>query len=453
MDNSEFFVGLDIGTNSVKVVVAESSDDRLSVVGVGSERSQGVSRGVIVDIDKAAGAIKRAVKRAETQANITIRDVVVGISANMLQIEKCQGMIAVGSQSKEITENDVRQVMLAAMVQNLPSEREVVSLIPKQFSVDGFNNIRDPRGMIGVRLEMTGIIYTAPKTIVHNTKKAIQKAGLNIIHKVISPMALSQVVLNDGESDFGAVIIDMGAGQTTASVVHDHNLKLSTVDFEGGDYVTHDISVVLNTTVENANQLKLYYGNASSSQASTEENISVEVVGKNEPETISEEYLSEIIEARLEQIFTRLQAPLEDAGALSLPGGIVLTGGVAATPNVEELARKIFNVKVRSYVPTQMGMRYPSYSLGLGLVTYASRLNDIGVIADNVVNGATIGHNTSQQSQPQPQPQQPVQTPVNPTVREQPQTQEPKATDEETSKPDETKKTSKLKDFWSKFFD
>lgn len=248
----------------------------------------------------------------------------------------------------------------------------------------------------------------------------------------------------------------MGAGQTTASVVHDHNLKLSTVDFEGGDYVTHDISVVLNTTVENANQLKLYYGNASSTQASTEENISVEVVGKNEPETISEEYLSEIIEARLEQIFTRLQAPLEDAGALSLPGGIVLTGGVAATPNVEDLARKIFNVKVRSYVPTQMGMRYPSYSLGLGLVTYASRLNDIGVIADNVVNGATIDRNTPQQQPQQVQSQRPVQAPVNQTVQEQrpqPQTQEPKANDDETSKPDETKKTSKLKDFWSKFFD
>lgn len=450
MDNSEFFVGLDIGTNSIKVVVAESSDDRLSIVGVGSERSEGVSRGVIVDIDKAASAIKRAIKKAETQANISIRDVVVGISANMLQIEKCQGMIAVGSQSKEINENDVRQVMLAAMVQNLPSEREVVSLLPKQFSVDGFNNIRDPRGMIGVRLEMSGILYTAPKTIVHNTKKAIQKAGLNIIHKVISPMALSQVVLNDGESDFGAVIIDMGAGQTTASVVHDHNLKLSTVDFEGGDYVTHDISVVLNTTVENANQLKLYYGNASADKSATDENISVEVVGKNEPTMISEEYLAEIIEARLNQIFTRLQAPLEDAGALSLPGGIVLTGGVAATPNVEDLARKIFDVKVRSYVPTQMGMRYPSYSLGLGLVTYASRLNDIGVIADNVVNGATIDRGSRPQPQvaSEPQQQQQFEQP-EPTMD---QTQEDQPTEDET-KPEKGKKMSKFKDFWSKFFD
>ncbi|CAJ1186248.1 cell division protein FtsA [Companilactobacillus nantensis] len=450
MDNSEFFVGLDIGTNSIKVVVAESSDDRLSIVGVGSERSEGVSRGVIVDIDKAANAIKRAIKKAETQANISIRDVVVGISANMLQIEKCQGMIAVGSQSKEINENDVRQVMLAAMVQNLPSEREVVSLIPKQFSVDGFNNIRDPRGMIGVRLEMSGILYTAPKTIVHNTKKAIQKAGLNIIHKVISPMALSQVVLNDGESDFGAVIIDMGAGQTTASVVHDHNLKLSTVDFEGGDYVTHDISVVLNTTVENANQLKLYYGNASADKSATDENISVEVVGKSEPTMISEEYLAEIIEARLNQVFTRLQAPLEDAGALSLPGGIVLTGGVAATPNVEDLARKIFDVKVRSYVPTQMGMRYPSYSLGLGLVTYASRLNDIGVIADNVVNGATVDRGSRPQPQvatdPQPQPQREQPEPMNLNQEDQP-------TEEETAKPEKGKKMSKFKDFWSKFFD
>lgn len=446
MDNSEFFVGLDIGTNSIKVVVAESSGDKVSVVGVGSERSEGVNRGVIVDIDKAAGAIKKAVKKAETQANITIRDVVVAIFANMLQIEKCQGMIAVGTESKEINENDVRQVMAAAMVQNLPSEREVVSLIPKQFSVDGFNNIRDPRGMIGVRLEMKGLIYTAPKTIVHNTKKAIQQAGLNITHKVISPMALSQVVLDDGESDFGAVIIDMGAGQTTASVVHDHNLKLSTVDFEGGDYVTHDISVVLNTTIENASQLKLYYGNADANDASTDETISVDVVGKNEPEAISEEYLAEIIEARLEQIFTRLKDPLEDAGALSLPGGIVLTGGVAATPNVEKLARKIFDVKVKSYIPSQMGMRYPSYSLGLGLVTYASRLNDIGVIADNVVNGAAISlKNSNPQQAVQQQTKRPEPTPVQSDPEPKKKVQEPK--------PEKGKRMNKVKDFWSKFFD
>ncbi|WP_125712659.1 cell division protein FtsA [Companilactobacillus kedongensis] len=447
MDNSEFFVGLDIGTSSIKVVVAESSDDKLNVVGVGSERSEGVSRGVIVDIDKAAGAIKKAVKRAETQANITIHDVVVGISANMLQIEKCQGMIAVGSESKEITENDVRQVMAAAMVQNLPSEREVVSLIPRQFSVDGFNNIRDPRGMIGVRLEMKGIIYTAPKTIVHNTKKAIQLAGLNIIHKVITPMALSQVVLNDGESGFGSVIIDMGAGQTTASVVHDYNLKLSTVDFEGGHYVTHDISVVLNTTVENADQLKVYYGNADPDETSSDETISVEVVGKTDPEQISEQYISEIIEARLEQIFNRLKEPLENSGALSLPGGIVLTGGVAATPNIEELAKKVFGVKVRSYVPSQMGMRHPSYALGLGLVTYASRLNDIGIIADNVVNGATINQNNST---PQPVAQ------TKQVVEPEPKPENVPDEIEKTQKAPKAKKgkgLDKFRDFWSKFFD
>ncbi|AKP66413.1 cell division protein FtsA [Companilactobacillus ginsenosidimutans] len=449
MDNSEFFVGLDIGTNSIKVVVAEASDDKLSVVGVGSERSEGVSRGVIVDIDKAAGAIKRAVKKAETQANITIKEVIVGISANMLQIEKCQGMIAVGTQSKEITENDVRQVMAAAMIQNLPSEREVVSLIPKQFSVDGFNNIRDPRGMIGVRLEMKGIIYTAPKTIVHNTKKAIQKAGLHIVHKVIAPMALSQVALDDGESDFGAVIIDMGAGQTTASVVHDHNLKLSTVDFEGGDYVTHDISVVLNTTVENASQLKLYYGTANSANADTDDTISVDVVGQSEPETISEEYLSEIIEARLQQIFTRLKGPLEDASALSLPGGIVLTGGVAATSGIEELAKQIFGVKVRRYVPAQMGMRYPSYALGLGLVSYTSNLNEIGIIADNVVNGAAINQNDSS-ARPNVQPQTyPDESKAG--AKEKPAAKPKKVS--EKKKPEKGARMDRVKNFWSKFFD
>ncbi|WP_129044828.1 cell division protein FtsA [Companilactobacillus metriopterae] len=450
MDDSKFFVGLDIGTNAIKVVVGEAIGDKLNVVGVGSERSEGVSKGVIVDIDKASGAIQKAVKKAETQANITIKDVVLGISPNMIQIEQCQGMLAIDSESREINENDVRQVMSSAMTQNLPSEREVVSLVPSSFSVDGFKDIKDPRGMIGVRLEMDGITYTAPKTIIHNAKKAVEQAGLNIKHKVIAPMALSKVVLNSGESDFGAIIVDMGAGQTSASVIHDRKLKLSTTDFEGGDLITHDISVVLNTTIENASQLKLYYGNADSLEASLDPNISVDVVGETTPQNISEKDLAEIIEARIAQIFDRIKAPLETSGALSLPGGIVLTGGVAATPNIEKLASEIFGVKVRSYVPAQMGMRYPSYSLGLGLVTYAAALSEVGFIADNVVNGAVVSNIDVRvrQNEPEQQPKK-METPKKQPTKKS-ATKEKKSSEK---KSDSRDRLSGLKDFWSKFFD
>lgn len=389
MGNSEIFVGLDIGTSAIKVIVAESISGNVNVIGVGSERSEGVSRGVIVDIDKATESIKRAVKKAETQANLKIKDVVISIPANMLEITPCQGMIGIGAESKEITENDVRQVMAAAMVQNLQGEREVVSLRPAKFTVDGFTNIRDPRGMIGIRLEMNGVLYTAPKTIVHNAQTAVRKAGLNISHEVVTPLALGNVTLTDGERNFGAIIIDMGAGQTSVSVMHDNNLKLNEIDYEGGNHITHDISVVLNTTIENASHYKIYYGNTDSSSVNPNDVFMAEIVGKKEPENISLSYLSEIIEARVEQIFERLKQKLELTNAFDLPGGIVITGGVAATPGIKEIAERIFNTQVKIFTPEQMGMRYPSFSVGLGLVKYAAMLTDTERIADKVVNGIT----------------------------------------------------------------
>ncbi len=177
MDTSGMYVGLDIGTTSIKVIVAEYLEGQLNVLGVGNERSAGLSRGVIVDIDKASEAIKRAVKTAEEKASIQIHDVIVGISANKLKIEPVSGMVAIGDQAREITDQDVRDVAAAAIIQNLPPEREIINLVPDEFIVDGFDGIKDPRSMVGVRLEMNGMLFTGPKTIVHNTKKSGRTSG------------------------------------------------------------------------------------------------------------------------------------------------------------------------------------------------------------------------------------------------------------------------------------
>jgi cell division protein FtsA len=298
---------------------------------------------VIVDIDQVVKAIKEAVKQAEEKANIQISEVSVGVPANMLQIERCKGMIAIGNEdgnSKEISDLDVRRVTEAALVQNLPPERDVIDIVTDEFIVDGFDGIKDPRGMVGVRLEMQGVMYTGPKTILHNTRKCIERAGLKVKDMIVAPLALSQVALTDGEKDFGAILIDLGGGQTTAAVIHDHQLKYTYVDQEGGDYVTRDISIVLNTSIENAEILKRNYGYADETLASSEDTFPVTVVGQQEPEMITEEYLAQIIEARLQQIFGKLKADLDRINALQLPGGIVLTGGLAALPGVKELAKK-----------------------------------------------------------------------------------------------------------------
>ncbi|BAP85914.1 cell division protein FtsA [Paucilactobacillus hokkaidonensis JCM 18461] len=382
MDNSGIYVGLDIGTTSIKAIVCENVKGQLNVVGVGNQPSAGLNRGIIVDIDKTAQAISKAVAQAEEKSNVKIKDVVVGLPANYLKIEKCRGMITVASQnqSREITDQDVVDVAKAALTQNIPPEREVIDLLADEFIVDGFDQIKDPRGMVGVRLELHGTLFTGPKTVVHNTKKAIQKAGLNVRDLVVAPLAIGANVLNDGEQDFGTIVIDLGGGQTTTSVIHDHKLKFSYVDAEGGQYITKDISVVLNTSLQNAERLKRDYGFADSSQASESNTFTVEVVGQQEPTEVSEQYLAQVIEARVSQIFERISARLTDIKALELPGGIVLTGGVAALPGVAELASQHFGVNARVYVPDQMGIRHPGFTQGLSLASYEAGLVDIDLL-------------------------------------------------------------------------
>ncbi len=399
MDNSGIYVGLDIGTTSIKAIVCENVKGQLNVVGVGNQPSAGLNRGIIVDIDKTAQAISKAIAQAEEKSNVKIKDVIVGLPANYLKIEKCRGMITVASQnqSREITDQDVVEVAKAALTQNIPPEREVIDLLADEFIVDGFDQIKDPRGMVGVRLELHGTLFTGPKTVVHNTKKAIQKAGLNVRDLVVAPLAIGANVLNDGEQDFGTIVIDLGGGQTTTSVIHDHQLKFSYVDAEGGQYITKDISVVLNTSLQNAERLKRDYGFADPSQASEANTFTVEVVGQNEPAEISEHYLAQVIEARVSQIFERISARLTDIKALDLPGGIVLTGGVAALPGVAELASQHFGVNSRVYVPDQMGIRHPGFTQGLSLASYEAGLVDI----DLLIKQALLAGNEVAFSQPQ----------------------------------------------------
>ncbi|MCP9311799.1 cell division protein FtsA [Liquorilactobacillus satsumensis] len=393
MENSGIYVGLDIGTTSIKVIVAEYVKKQLNIIGVGSERSDGLSRGVIVDIDRAVTAIKKAVAQAEQKANIQISEVIVGIPANLLEIVPCSGMIAIGDESgnsKEIGNDDVYRVTKAALTQKLPPERDIIDILPDEFIVDGFDGIKDPRGMIGVRLEMKGVVYTGPKTILHNTLKCVQMAGLKVKDTLVGPLALSTVALSDGERDFGTVLLDLGGGQTTAAVVHDHKLKYTYVDQEGGKFVTKDISVVLNTSLENAEKIKRNYGYAASYLASKEDLFPVEVVGKTDKVQVSGEYLGEIIEARLTQIFTKLKDALEQIDALGLPGGIVITGGMAALPGVKELAEDVFDVNIKIFIPQQMGLRHPSFTQAIGLVQYMTVRSEIELVVKGVLSGKTV---------------------------------------------------------------
>ncbi|BCA85315.1 cell division protein FtsA [Enterococcus saigonensis] len=442
MAKTGMYVGLDIGTTSVKVVVSEYVENQMNIIGVGNAKSEGINRGIIVDIEKSVQAIQRAVKQAEEKAGIQIRSVSVGVPANLLEVENCQGMIAVNSESKEITDEDVRNVASAALVRSVPPERQIITILPQEFTVDGFEGIKDPRGMIGVRLEMFGVVFTGPKTILHNIRKCVEKAGLHLNEMVITPLALTESILSDGEKDFGTTVIDIGGGQTTTSVMHDKQLKFTHVNQEGGEYVTKDISTVLNTSFNNAEALKINYGDAYPERTSASEEFPVDVIGKSEPVKIDERYLAEIIEARMEQIFNKSKEVLDEIDALSLPGGVVLTGGAASLPGVVDLAQEIFGTNVKLYVPNHMGLRNPVFTNVISIVDYSANLSEVYQLAKTAVTGERTQPATSQE----------VPIPV---------TQEP-AYDEydgqEESYEDSNESTGesvkdKVKDFFSNIFD
>ena len=389
MRTPEIFVSLDIGTTSIKVVVAEHMNGQVNIIGVGNEKSRGLSRGVIVDIDETVYSIQQAIAQAEQKAQVKINDVIVGVPSNKLMIDNCHGMIAVSSDTREITEKDVNNVIMAAKVRSVPPEREIISIIPEEFIVDGFTGIRDPQGMIGVRLELYARLITGPKTIIHNIRRCVEKAGLNITELVVQPQAIAEVALTPDEREFGTIIVDMGGGQTSASIIYDNQLKYSFVDQEGGDFVTKDISLILNTSLENAERIKREFGYAVSRQTSEEEYFPVETVGRKEPVRVDERYLSEIIEARLAQIFETVRDDLEGVDALDLPGGFVLTGGAASLPGVLELAQEYFGPKVRLYIPEQMGMRNPVFTTAIGMVEYAAGLDVVHRIAQGTYQAAS----------------------------------------------------------------
>lgn len=429
MARSGFFTGLDIGTSTIKVLVAEFIGGEMNVIGVSKVKSAGVKDGIIVDIDAAAGAIKTAIEQAEEKAGVNIEKVNVSLPANSLQIEGTQGMIPVPSETKEIRDEDVDSVVKSALTKSVTPEREVITLIPEEFIIDGFQGIKDPRGMMGIRLEMRGILYTGPSTILHNLRKSVEKAGIALENIVISPLAMAQTVLNEGEREFGATVIDMGGGQTTVASMRNQELQYTNIYPEGGDYVTKDISKVLKTSRDIAEALKFNFGNANVEAASTTETVQVDVVGETSPIDVSERYLAEIISARIRHILERVKQDLDRGRVLEMPGGVVLAGGGAILPGVVELAEKVFGTNVKLYIPNQVGIRNPMFANVISLVEYIGNMTEVEAIAQNAVHNEellrrkpidiTPAHPTSSIHSVTPPPaySAPVAPPVEPSAQ------------------------------------
>jgi cell division protein FtsA len=373
VNSNEIYVSLDIGTSTVKVIIGEMTNDSLNIIGVGNVNSEGIRKGSIVDIDETVHTIKKAVEQAERMVGLSISQVIVGITGNHVSLQSCHGVVAVSSDNREIGDEDVLRVMDAAQVVSIPPEREIINVIPRQFIVDGLDEITDPRGMIGVRLEMEGTIITGSKTILHNTLRCVEKAGLEIVDIVLQPLAAGTVALSKDEKNLGAALIDIGGGSTTIAIFEQGHLKATTVLPVGGEHITKDLSIGLRTSTDDAEKIKTKYGHAFYDHASEDEVFSVPIIGSDQHQQFNQLEISDIIEARLEEILDLISHELKRLGIRDLPGGYVLTGGVANLPGVLELAQIVFQNRVRVAIPDYIGVREPQYTTAVGLIKYAQK--------------------------------------------------------------------------------
>ncbi|RDI47543.1 cell division protein FtsA [Falsibacillus pallidus] len=373
MNSNEIYVSLDIGTSTVKVIIGEMVNDALNIIGVGNVHSEGIRKGSIVDIDETVHSIKKAVEQAERMIGMNIDKVIVGVAGNHVALQPCHGVVAVSSDNREITDDDVARVMDAAQVISIPPEREIINVIPKQFIVDGLDEINDPRGMIGVRLEMEGTIITGSKTILHNTLRCVERAGLDITDIVLQPLAAGSIALSKDEQNLGAALIDIGGGSTTLAVFEQGHLKVTSVLPVGGEHITKDLSIGLRTSTEDAERIKVKYGHAYYDHASEDEVFSVPIIGSDQHQQFNQLEISDIIEARLEEIFDLVQHELKRLGIRDLPGGYVLTGGMANLTGVLDLAQLVFQNRVRVAIPDYIGVRESQYTTAVGLIKYAHK--------------------------------------------------------------------------------
>jgi cell division protein FtsA len=371
LNTNDFVVSLDIGTSKVRVIIGELNNSSINIIGVGSSDSEGIKKGAIVDIDLTVQSIRRAVESAERMVGISIEQVFVGIAGNHIKLQPSQGVVAVSSEDREIGEEDIIRVIDASKVVAIPPEREIIDVVPQQFIVDGLDGISDPRGMLGVRLEMEGTIITGSKTVIHNLVRCIERAGLSYAGVFLQPLAASSLALTKDEKSMGIVLADIGAGQTTVSIFDHGSLVATTLIPVGGEYITNDIAIGLRTSTEIAEKVKVKHGCAFVDDAVEEEVFKVPKIGSNVEKDFSQVELANIIEPRVEEIFDLILDEVRRLGYDDVPGGFVLTGGVASMPGLLEVARLGLQNSVRIAIPDYIGVREAQYTTGVGIIKYA----------------------------------------------------------------------------------
>ena len=376
MPKERIVAGLDIGSSKITTIIATlGTEGKVSVIGVSSVPSKGIKKGVVVDIDEAVEAIAASLESAERMAGYAVSSAYVLVNGTHISSLNSHGVVAVAHQEGEISPSDVARVTEAAQAISIPSSREIIHVIPRGFIVDSQDGIRDPVGMSGIRLEVETNIISGATTVMRNLVKCVQQVGVDVEDLVFGGIAASQAVMTNTEKELGAVLVDIGGGTTNVLVFEDGSPAYASVLPIGGQNITNDLAIGLRTSLEGAEKIK----EKLQALPEGETQLDVSELGL-ETETLPLKKLDEIIEARLQEIFSLVALEIKKSGfSGKLPAGLIVCGGAAETTGVANAAKKVLKMPVRIGEPKGASglieeVSGPAYAASIGLLLHGSRL-------------------------------------------------------------------------------
>jgi cell division protein FtsA len=377
-NESKMIVGLDIGTSKVVAIVgAITPEGYLEIVGIGTHRSSGLKKGVVVNIESTVLSIQRAIEEAELMAGCQIHSVYAGIAGSHIRSLNSHGIVAI--RDREVFAQDLERVIDAAQAVAIPADQKVLHILPQEFLIDEQDGVKEPLGMSGVRLEAKVHLVTCAVNASQNIEKCIRRCGLEVEDIILEQLASSYAVLTEDEKELGVCVVDIGGGTTDIAIFKDGAIRHTAVLPIAGDQVTNDIAMALRTPTPNAEDIKIKYACALAKLTSPDETIKVPSVGDRQPRDLSRQALAEVVEPRYDELFTLVQAELRRSGYEDLiAAGIVLTGGTSKMEGVIELAEEIFHMPVRLGSPQNIRgltdiVNNPIYSTGVGLLIYGMK--------------------------------------------------------------------------------
>ena len=372
-ENNRLVVGLDVGTSKIAAIVAEVKiDGGFEIIGMGSHPSRGLKKGVVVNIETTVNAIQRALEEAELMADCKIREVYTGIAGSHIKSFNSQGMVAI--KDKEVVQMDIDRVIETAKAVQIPNDQQILHILNQEFIIDGQEDVREPLGMSGVRLEAKVHIVTGAVSAAQNIIKCVRRCGLEVRDLILQPLASALAVITDDEKDLGVCMVDIGGGTTDVAVFTHGAIRHTAVIPIAGDQITNDLAMALRTPTKDAEDIKQRFGCALSQLADPQEMVDVPGVGDRGARTLSRKTLAEVIEPRVEELYSLVQAELRRSGYEELlSSGIVITGGSSTLQGMVELGEEIFHLPVRVGKPNYSGglaevVRHPRYSTGVGLL-------------------------------------------------------------------------------------